>query len=112
LMFNAAGLERLRDGAFEFADPPLDSLSEPDEMVVAIYKWAVVARGTAAEGIRAISRHLHGPRYAAADFYARAIGEAAQRLDSHLGFRPVQPGSDLLIYVRIRNRVAHPPIAA
>jgi hypothetical protein len=33
LMFNAAGLERLRDGAFEFADPPLVSLSEPDEIV-------------------------------------------------------------------------------
>ncbi len=112
LMLNADGLDRLLAGSFDFAEPPLDGLSEPDTPVVAIYKWAVVARGTAAEGIRAMSRLLQQPRYARANLYARALGEAAQRLDFNLGFRPVHPGSELLVYVRRCNRDPRHLIAA
>jgi hypothetical protein len=112
LLLNTAGLEQLLAGTLAFADPPSDCLSEPHERVAAIYKWAVVARGLAAEGIHAMSRHLQGEPYATANLYARAIGAAAQRLDFNLGFRPIRPGSDMLVYVRMRNR-AHPsPIAA
>jgi len=107
LLLNKAGLERLLAGSIDFADPPLECLSEPGTPVTAIYKWAVVARGTAAEGLHAMSRHLQGPLYAAANLYARAVGAAAKRLDFNLGFEPVRPGSELLVYVRMCNR-AHP----
>src|SRR5262245_5286649 len=112
LLLNPAVLRRLVAGTRAVADPPPDCLSEPRETVAAIYKWAVVARGLAAEGIHAMSRHLQGEPYATANLYARAIGAAAQRLDFNLGFRPIRPGSEMLVYIRMRNR-AHPsPIAA
>lgn len=112
LLLNASGLERLLASAIDFADPSLQDLSEPGAPVAAIYKWAVVAHGTAAEGLHAMSRHLQGPLYAAANLYARAVGAAAQRLDFNLGFQPVQPGSELLVYVRMRNRARSHAFAA
>ncbi len=112
LLLNAAGLERLLAGTLPFADPPSDCLSEPRETVAAIYKWAVVARGLAAEGLHAMSRHLQGEAYATANLYARAVGAAAQRLDFNLGFRPIRPGSDMLVYIRMRNRAHSSPMAA
>ena len=92
LLLNPAGLEQLLAGTLAFADPPSESLAERRETVAAIYKWAVVARGLAAEGIHAMSRHLQGGPYATANLYARAVGAAAQRLDFNLGFRPIRPG--------------------
>ena len=112
LLLNADGREKMLDGALDCSDPPVDCLAEPGEPVAAIYKWAVVARGTAAEGIRAMSRRLQQPPFDTANLYARAIGAAAQRLDFNLGFRPVRPDSDLLIYVRMKNRAARSPLAA
>jgi hypothetical protein len=112
LMLNPSGLARLFDGAFDFANPPADGLCGPEDTVAGIYKWAVAIRGTAAEGIRAMSRHMQGPRYATANLYARAVGEAAQRLDFNLGFRPLQPGSEMLVYVRQCNRLAGQTLAA
>lgn len=112
LLLNMRGLERLLADSIDFSDPPLDCLSEPGAPVAAIYKWAVVARGTTAEGLHAMSRHLQGPLYAAANLYARAVGAAAQRLDFNLGFRPVRPGSDLLVYVRMGNRAHQRAFAA
>jgi hypothetical protein len=51
-----------------------------------------------------MSRYLQSPLYAAANLYAKAVGAAAQRLDFNLGFTPVRPDGDLLIYVRMCNR--------
>jgi hypothetical protein len=104
LLLNNRGLERLLAGSIDFANPALECLSEPGTPVAAIYKWAVVARGTAAEGLHLMSKHLQGPHYAAANLYAKAVGAAAQRLDFNLGFTPVRPDDDLLIYVRMCNR--------
>jgi hypothetical protein len=104
LLLNNLGLERLLAGTIDFADPALEFLSEPGTPVTAIYKWAVVARGTAAEGLHLMSKHLQGPLYAGANLYARAVGAAAQRLDFNLGFTPVSPDGDLLVYVRMCNR--------
>src|SRR5262249_20588291 len=66
LLLNPAGLEQLLAGTLAFADPPSDCLAEPRETVAAIYKWAVVARGLAAEGLHAMSRHLQREPYATA----------------------------------------------
>jgi hypothetical protein len=112
LLLNTEGQQQLLAGALDCSDPPVDCLAEPSEPVAAIYKWAVVARGTAAEGIRAMSRRLQQLPFDRANLYARAIGAAAQRLDFNLGFRPVRPDSDLLIYVRIKNRAVRSPLAA
>ncbi len=89
LFLNAAGHRRLRAGAFDGANPTLAQLAGPGEPVAAIYKWAVVAPGLAAAGIRIVSRHLSAPPYAAADLYARATTESATRLMLNLGFRPI-----------------------
>ena len=104
LLLNNRGLEQLLAGSIDFANPALECLSEPGTPVTAIYKWAVVARGTTAEGLHLMSKHLQGPLYAAANLYARAVGAAAQRLDFNLGFTPVRPDGDLLVYVRMCNR--------
>lgn len=104
LLLNNRGLERLLAGSIDFANPALECLSEPGAPVTAIYKWAVVARGTTAEGLHLMSKHLQGPLYAAANLYAKAVGAAAQRLDHNLGFTPVRPDGDLLVYVRMCNR--------
>jgi len=112
LLLNSIGHERLIDGQLDCSNPSLECLSEPGQPVTAIYKWAVVARGAAAEGIYAMSRHLQNQLYANANLYARAIGDAAQRLDFNLGFRPLRPDSDLLVYIRMRNRARRSPLAA
>lgn len=112
LLLNADGQRRLLAGELDCSDPLMDCLASPGEPVAAIYKWAVVARGTAAEGIRGMSRRLQQPPFNSANLYARAIGAAAQRLDFNLGFRPVRPDSDLLVYVRIKNRAVRSPLAA
>jgi len=104
LLLNKRGREQLLAGSIDFANPALECLSEPGEPVTAIYKWAVVARGTTAEGLHLMSRHLQSPLYASANLYARAVGEAAERLDFNLGFTPVRPDSELLVYVRMCNR--------
>jgi hypothetical protein len=59
-----------------------------------------------------MSKHLQGPLYAAANLYARAVGAAAQRLDFNLGFKPVRPDGDLLVYVRMCNRARPRAFAA
>jgi hypothetical protein len=59
-----------------------------------------------------MSKHLQGPLYAAANLYARAVGAAAQRLDFNLGFKPVRPDGDLLVYVRMCNRARQRAFAA
>jgi hypothetical protein len=112
LMLNPQGLARLLAARLDCAQPPAALLCGRDEVVTAIYKWAVAFRRSAAEGPRAIATHLQGPRYATANLYARALGAAAQRLDHNVGFRPVQPGSDLLVYVRQRNRAVGQTLAA
>jgi hypothetical protein len=112
LLLNSRGLEQLLAGSIDFANPALECLSEPGTPVTAIYKWAVVARGTTAEGLHLMSKHLQGPLYAAANLYARAVGAAAQRLDFNLGFKPVRPDDDLLVYVRMCNRARPRAFAA
>jgi len=111
-LLNSRGLEQLLAGSIDFASPALECLSEPGTPVTAIYKWAVVARGTTAEGLHLMSKHLQGPLYAAANLYARAVGAAAQRLDFNLGFKPVRPDGDLLVYVRMCNRARPRAFAA
>lgn len=106
LHLNAAGFAELRAGTFDGSDPDVALLARPEEAVAAIYKWAVVAPGLAAEGIRAISRALREPRYARADLYARATTKAAARLMHNLGFAPVSARHpEWLRYVRRVNRM-------
>jgi hypothetical protein len=112
LMLNPDGLARLRTGRLDCANPPAELLCGPDDVVTAIYKWAVAFRRSAAEGSRTIAKHLQGPRYATANLYARALGAAAQRVDHNVGFRPAQPGSELLMYVRQRNRAVGQTLVA
>jgi hypothetical protein len=104
LLLNNRGLDRLLAGSIDFANPALEYLCDPGAPVTAIYKWAVVARGITAKGLHLMSKHLQGPLYAAANLYAKAVGAAAQRLDHNLGFTPVRPDGDLLVYVRMCNR--------
>jgi len=105
LHLNPTGLRRLLAGSFDAADPSLAWLASPREPVAAIYKWAVVAPRLAAEGIRLVSRHLRGPRYATANLYARATTPAATKLMLNIGFEAM-PAIDpfLLGYVRQVNR--------
>jgi hypothetical protein len=105
LHLNPTGLRRLLAGSFDAADPSLAWLASPREPVAAIYKWAVVAPGLAAAGIRLVSRHLGGPRYATANLYARATTPAATKLMLNIGFAAMPEVDPLLLgYVRQVNR--------
>lgn len=113
LLFNEIGLGRFLSGSFDASDPDVACLSRPGQRVAAIYKWAVVAPGLAAEGIRAVSRRLQEPAYASANFYACATTAPAARLMAHLGFEPVPNTSpELLRYVRQASRTRMNDVAA
>jgi hypothetical protein len=112
LLLNSWGCARLLAGELDCATPPLECLSAPGEVVAAIYKWAVVAPGLATEGVNAMSRYLQGPLYATANLYARSTASPARRLIINVGFQPTRQGSNLLVYVRMRNRAHVSPLAA
>ncbi|MGD9737856.1 MAG: hypothetical protein AB7O56_04055 [Bauldia sp.] len=106
LHLNIQGLAQLLAGIFDGGNPDVALLARPGETVAAIYKWAVVAPGLAAEGIRAISHQLATPLFARADLFARATTPAAARLMSHLGFTPMSARHpERLRYVRKVNRM-------
>lgn len=107
LMLTACGLERLLHGGFDFARPDPDCLIATDEVPVAIYNWALVAPGLAAEGLRHMGPILTAPQFRCADLYARPITDKVIRLLVRRGFEPL-PGSpaELYRYIRLPNRAA------
>jgi hypothetical protein len=105
LMLSCSGLESLLVGDLETGHPDFESLAHPEEKPAAIYKWAVVAPGMAADGIRQISHILLQTKYRNANLYARPTTEEAQKLMRNLGFKPVSAGTtNLHRYVRIANQ--------
>ena len=107
LMLHPRGLERLLQGEFDCANPDLDCLTQTGEVPAAIYKWAMVASGLAAEGILHMSKLLRSPTFKNANFYSRPNTSAGVRINVNRGFKPVNcktPG--LYRYVRLANRVS------
>ncbi len=106
LHLSGEGLERLLLGELDTAVPDPRATVETGGAPAAIYKWAVVAPGTASAGICAISRMLQAPAYASANLFARPTTMGGERIMANLGFRPVRSGlPDLHRYVRHANRV-------
>ncbi len=107
LMLDPMGVEQLLLGEFNTIDPEFQYLTPDGRTPVAIYMWAVVAPGMAAEGIRHVSRFLRQPRYVRANFFSRPNTDVGVKLNYSLGLRPIQsqtPG--LFRYVRLANRAA------
>jgi len=102
------GLEALLLDEFNTAVPDPHCLVATGEPPVAIYKWAVVAPGPAAQGIYRISHLLQADRYATANLFARPTTAGGERIMRNLGFEKVGPaGRDLHRYVRLANRTGH-----
>ncbi len=97
------GLEALLLGEFPFEDPNPDFLVTQTQPPAAIYVWAVVASGVAAEGIHHVSCFLRQPLYCLSNLYTRAATSNGARIIVETGFNLVQ-GSDLYRYVRAGNR--------
>ena len=107
LMLNSHGLEALLMGEFEPTAPDIGLLARTAQAPAAIYVWAVVAPGLAAEGIRHVSRVLQQPLYAQANLYSRPNSDIAVRLNLNVGFRPVGPSMpEFYRYVRLDNRLS------
>ena len=113
LMLGPVALEQLLLGEFNPVDPDFQFLAAGGETPVAIYKWAVVAPGLAAEGIRHVSRFLRQPLYARTNFFSRPNTDVGVKLNYSLGFRPIEaqtPG--LFRYTRLVNRTSQMSQAA
>ena len=114
LLLNPLGLERLLLGEFDPSQPDPACLSSRLMTPIAIYKWAVVAPGRAAQGILHMSHFLRQPFYRHANLFARPVTPAGRKLVSDVGFVPIadarMPG--LHRYVRIPNRSSALPQAA
>lgn len=105
LMLTPQGLERLLLGELDTLEPDLSSLTRTLEPPAAIYSWAVVAPGLAAEGVFHVSRFLRRPMYRHANMYARPNTEEGVRFNLRLGSRPVPAAeTGLYRYVRLANR--------
>lgn len=114
LMLNPQGLERLLLGEFDPSRPDPLCLSSRLMTPIAIYKWAVVAPGLAAQGIRCMSHYLRQPFFRYANLFARPVTPAGRKIMRDVGFLPIEgarmPG--LHRYVRKPNRPAALPQAA
>lgn len=105
LMLSPVGLEDLFLGNLDTGSPNPRQLTSSTQAPAAIYVWAVVAPGLAAEGIRHVAKFLRQPLYAAANLYSRPNTELGIALNVSLGFRPVTAvGGGLYRYVRLANR--------
>lgn len=107
LMLGPVALEQLLLGEFNAIDPDFRFLTPGGDTPVAIYKWAVVAPGMAAEGIRHVSRFLRQPLYLRTNFFSRPNTDVGVKLNHSLGFRPIEsqtPG--LFRYIRLVNRAS------
>ncbi|MGI9416076.1 MAG: hypothetical protein ACR2PM_20565 [Hyphomicrobiales bacterium] len=113
LLLNATGVQRLMNGDLDTYSPDLDCISPPAQTPAAIYNWAVVAPGLAAEGLRYVSEYLRQPEYRKANLYARGTTPAACRLMEHLGYKLLGGAHpDLYRYERVANRQPDLPVAA
>jgi len=113
LLLTPIGLERLLLGEFNGSCPDPICLSTPNEAPAAIYKWAVVAPGLAADGIKHVSRILRQPKFRNINFFSRPNTEAGVRINLNLGFKPIECGTPSLYrYIRVANRVPNMQQAA
>jgi len=107
LMLCPCGLEQLLRGELDCAKPDLNYLTKTGEIPAAIYKWAMVAPGLAAEGILHMSKLLRTPKFKNANFYSRPNTSAGVRINLNRGFKPVKRNtSGLYRYVRLANRIS------
>jgi hypothetical protein len=105
LMLTRRGLGCLLRGELDYANPDPRLLTQTALVPAAIYNWAVVAPGAAAEGILHMSRVLAAPQFRHADLYAKPITAEAQRLQRNRGYRPLDGHPHgLYRYVRLANR--------
>ena len=107
LMLGPMGVEQLLLGEFETINPEFSYLTPAGETPAAIYKWAVVAPGMAAEGIRHVSRFMRQPRYVRANFFSRPNTDVGKKLNYSLGLSPIDSGTPgLFRYIRLANRAS------
>lgn len=105
LMLNGLGLENLLLGEFNGTKPRLEHLAKTPLSTAAIYVWAFVAPGIAANGIRYVSSFLNGDEYKHVNFFARPVTELGLKITRNLGFQPLGGNVEgLYRYTRIVNR--------
>jgi hypothetical protein len=105
LMLNGLGLEKLLLGELNISEPPLETLAKSPLSTSAIYVWAYVAPGMAANGIRYVSSFLNGPDYKHANFFARPVTPLGLQISENLGFQPIEGNAEgLYRYTRLINR--------
>ena len=105
LMLNGLGLEKLLLGEMDTSKPPLVTLAKTPLSTSAIYVWAYVAPGMAANGIRYVSSFLNGQDYKHVNFFARPVTPLGHQMALNLGFQPIEGNAEgLFRYTRLINR--------
>lgn len=111
LFLNPLGVERLKRGELNAADPDLSLIVRRGEKVAGIYVWGIVATGKAIAGLPLVMEILKRPPYAGADLYARPASIAGLNLMRALQFELIFEGAGegdkpLYSYRRMVNRQA------
>lgn len=105
LMLRPLGLERLLLDEFDGKNPDFKCLAKTGECPAAIYIWSYIAPGSAANGVREISKFLQQPKYLNINFFARPVTELGIRITENLGYEPINNTTNgLYRYVRLVNR--------
>lgn len=89
LILSEEGFTDLLAGRLDVSDPPDGAIARSGERPSAIYLWAIVTPGVAAESFRTVSNWLSQPNYATADIFTRPTTDAGSRFAANIGFLPV-----------------------
>lgn len=106
LMLTSSGVEALRDGSLNVADPSSVHIVAGSEKPAGIYIWALVGWGRAAPGMSQGFVRLREPRYRQADLFASPYTDAGRRFTIGMGFEPCTRRENLFRFVRHCNRSA------
>lgn len=105
LFLNSRGHDALLLDNIDLKNPQAAYLARADEIVAAIYVWALAGYGRAVMGLGSVAAHLRKTRFIEADYYAKPSSKDGRELLIALGFCPIasfQP--DLWCYQRPWHR--------
>ena len=107
-MLTKAGLVSLIDGNFDGMYPVKEHCAGYNDVIAAIYTWAVVARGRAALGVTLMANHLKQDRYKNINLFSVPATNDGRRMLKSVGYVPLakDQNGQLFRYQRISNRAA------
>jgi predicted GNAT family N-acyltransferase len=109
LMLNARGMNALRTGNLDPANPDRSFLAPQNEKPACIYVWALYAPGPLAGGISLVFNKISAPQYKGVDLYARPATENGYQFLQTIGFCEDETStSGLYVFARQERASSRP----